>query len=434
MSRTRALYRRTLEVLLPALILAAAVPVGAAQTPSTAPAFPRVFPAEAGFDAATLSRIRPEIQAIVDAGQVAGAVVVLARNGEIVYEDAIGRFDAGRPDPLRTDHLFRIYSMSKPVTAVAILKLQEQGRLNIDDPVSKYLPEFADVRVYAGGPAANPQLRAPSRPPTVADLMSHTAGLTYGVFGNTTVDSLYLQAGILDPSMTLAEFSEALAGVPLLYSPGDRWVYSVGLDLAGRVVEVASGMSFGEYLQRELFDPLGMDETSFFIRPGDESRLMPIHNPGPDGRVVPDRQIGPSFERTARFESGGGGLISTADDYLRFAQMLANGGELNGVRILSEESVEVLSRNHLPDAIRGTTLAGPTHGFGLAVAVQVAPPAGESGSAEGTYWWAGMASTNFWIDPENDIVGIYLTQRLPTGQDGGAYNTFHQIVYEALGR
>jgi CubicO group peptidase (beta-lactamase class C family) len=404
----------------------------AARTAADPAPFPRIEPAAAGFDAATLARIQPEIQAIVDSGRVAGAVVVLARGGQVVYEEAIGRIDAGHPEPLRTDHLFRIYSMTKPVTAAAILKLQDQGRLDIDDPVSRYIPAFANVMVYAGGPSAEPRLRAPARPPTVADLMSHTSGLSYGVFGNTPVDSIYTRAGMLDPGMTLEQFADSVAKLPLLYSPGDRWVYSVGLDVAGRVVEVASGMSFGEYLRREIFEPLGMDETSFFIREGDEDRLMPIHSPGPDGRVVPEREIGDSFERTARFESGGGGLISTTDDYLRFAQMLLNGGELDGARVLSPESVATMSRNHLPEAIRATTLAGPTHGFGLAVAVQVAPPASGTGSPTGTYWWAGLASTNFWIDPENDVVGLYLTQQTPSGRDGGAYATFRRLAYEAL--
>jgi CubicO group peptidase (beta-lactamase class C family) len=394
----------------------------------------RVAPEQAGFDAEALARIRPAMQALVDTGAVAGVVAVIARNGQVVYEEAIGRFDAERPDPLRADHLFRIYSMTKPVTAVAILKLQDQGRLNIDDPVSKYIPAFADVKVYAGGPAANPQLRAPARAPTVADLLSHTAGLSYGLFGNTAVDSIYTRAGMLAPTMTLQQFADSVARLPLLYSPGERWVYSVGQDVAGRVVEVASGMTFGEYLRREIFEPLGMRNTSFFIREGQESRLMPVHQPGQGGRVRPQREVGAGFERTARFESGGGGLISTPADYLRFAQMLLNGGELDGVRILSRRSVEIMGSDRLPEAIRGTTLAGRNHGFGLSVAVQTDPPSGATLSPAGTYWWSGMANTYFWIDPENQLIGMLFNQHLPSGRDGGAYATFRRMVYEALDR
>jgi CubicO group peptidase (beta-lactamase class C family) len=417
---------RMVRLLVVALLTAAYTSGGSAQ------ALPAVEPGHAGFSAERLERIRPALQELVDSGRVAGVVAVLARDGEVVYQEAIGRFDSERPQPLTTDHLFRIYSMTKPVTAVAILKLQEQGKLDIDDAVSKYIPAFADVQVYAGGPASDPELRDPARPPTIADLMSHTAGLSYGAFGNTAVDSIYTRAGMLDPAMTLQQFADSVAKLPLLYSPGERWVYSVGLDVAGRVVEVASGLSFEDYLGREIFEPLDMDDTGFFIQEGHEERLMPIHSPGPSGRVVPLREIGASFERTARFQSGGGGLISSAGDYLRFAQMLANGGELDGVRILSPGSVELMRRNHLPEAIRGTTLAGPAHGFGLAVAVQVEPPAGNILSSEGTYYWAGLANTNFWIDPDNGIVGLSLTQQLPSGRDGGVYSAFRRMAYEAM--
>jgi CubicO group peptidase (beta-lactamase class C family) len=410
------------------LTLAIAGVLGACATPPRP--FSRVLPEQAGFSAEGLARIGPALQALVDTGAVAGVVAVIARDGRIVYEEGIGRFDAERPEPLTPQHLFRIYSMTKPVTAVAIMKLQEQGRLNIDDPVARYIPAFADVQVYAGGPSTSPQLRAPARPPTIADLLSHTSGLTYGVFGNTPLDSMYLRAGLLSPATTLEQFADAVAALPLLFSPGERWVYSVGQDVAGRVVEVASGLPFGEYLQLEIFGPLGMTNTSFFIREGEEGRLMPMHQPGPGGRVRPLRSIGASFERTARFESGGGGLISTPGDYLRFAQMLLNGGQLNGVRILSPASVESITRNHLPEPIRGTTMAGPAHGFGLSVAVQVDPPNGR-GPAVGTYWWAGAANTNFWIDPENRLVGMIFTQQR---NDGAANAAFRRLVYEAMVR
>ncbi|MEX2583647.1 MAG: serine hydrolase domain-containing protein [Gemmatimonadota bacterium] len=426
------MIRPTRRQFAPPFLLAAFLTTALSACATQPRSLPTAAPEQAGFSSEELARIRPAMQALVDSGRVAGVVAVIARNGNVVYEEAIGRFDSERPEALSPDHLFRIYSMTKPVTAAAILKLQEQGRLDIDDPVSNYIPAFADVKVFAGGPSTNPQLRAPARAPTVGDLLSHTAGLSYGVFGNTAVDSIYTRAGMLDPSMTLQQFADSVARLPLLYSPGDRWVYSVGLDVAGRVVEAASGMSFDEYLRRELFDPLGMRNTSFFIREGDEDRLMPIHNPGPDGRVVPAREVGPSFERSARFLSGGGGLISTPGDYIRFAQMLLNGGELDGVRILTPESVALMSRNHLPESIRATTLAGRNHGFGLAVAVQVDPPDGNTLSPTGTYWWAGLANTNFWIDPENELIGMIYTQQLPSGRDGGASSTFRRMVYEAL--
>jgi CubicO group peptidase (beta-lactamase class C family) len=422
--------RQAARPLLIALAVATTLGACAATQPRS---FPRVQPEQAGFSAEGLARIRPALQALVDTGMVAGVVTVVARDGSIVHEEEIGRFDSERPEPLTSGHLFRIYSMTKPVTAVAIMKLQEQGRLHIDDPVSKYIPAFASVQVYAGGPSTSPQLRAPARAPTIADLLSHSSGLTYGAFGNSPVDSMYQRAGLLSPARTLEQFADAVAALPLLFSPGERWLYSVGQDVAGRVVEVASGMTFGEYLQQDIFGPLGMTSTSFFIREGQQDRLMPIHHPAPGGRVRPRREVGAGFERTARLESGGGGLISTPGDFLKFAQMLLNGGQLDGVRILSPASVATISRNRLPDAIRGTTLAGRSHGFGLSVAVQADPPTGP-GSAAGTYWWAGMANTNFWIDPENRVIGMIFTQQLPSGRDGGAYATFRRLVYEALER
>jgi CubicO group peptidase (beta-lactamase class C family) len=288
------------------------------------------------------------------------------------------------------------------------------------------------VKVFAGGPAARPELREAAREPTVKDLLVHTAGLSYGIFGNTAVDTLYVGAGLLGADADLEEFTRRVVSLPLLYSPGERWVYSVGQDVAGRVVEIVSGLSYDEFLRREIFEPLGMHDTSFRVQPGAESRLVPIHEPGPDRRMRPQPGgVGEMFEPEARFLSGGGGLISTVDDFIRFAQMLLNGGELDGVRILEPESVALMTSDHLPPALHGTTLAGPGHGFGLTVAVQTADPSPMAPSAAGSYWWAGMASTYFWNDPQNNLIGMLFTQHLPTGADG-TYPLFRRMVYEAL--
>jgi CubicO group peptidase (beta-lactamase class C family) len=392
---------------------------------------PAAPPEEVGLSAERLSRITETMQAFADSGRFAGAVAVVARGGRVAYRQPIGRFDASAPDALSADHLFRIYSMTKPVTAVAILRLADQGKLRLDDPVSRFIPGFGEVGVYVAGPASAPELRPASRPPTVGDLLSHTSGLTYGVFGNSPVDSLYRAAGLLAAGESLEEFGRRVAALPLQYSPGERWVYSIGQDVAGRVVEVAAGMSFDEFLRREIFEPLGMRNTSFTLPAGMEGRLVPVHEPGPDRRMRPRSGGDEAYRPEARFRSGGGGLISTVDDYLRFAQMLLDGGELDGARILRPESVALMSTDLLPPAIHGTTSAGPTHGFGLSVAVQTADTSPRDPSAAGTYWWAGLASTFFWIDPENDLVALFFMQHMPTGADG-AYPVFRRMVYEAL--
>src|SRR5437667_4191488 len=313
---------------------------------------PRARPADVGLSAAALERIGPALQAYVDSGKLPGLLAVVARHGKLAYVGTVGSMDVEHRRAMRSDAVFRIYSMTKPITSTAVMQLYERGKLRLDDPVSKYIPAFAGVKVYAGGSAAQPVLRDPERPMTIADLLTHSSGLTYGFFGNTPADSIYSPAGLNDPHWTLAQLSDSLAHLPLAFSPGSRWNYGYSIDVLARVVEVVSGMTFDRYLDRSLFRPLGMSMTAFHVTPAMEGHLTTLYTSGTDGKLqatVP--AIGPEFTSEGRMLSGGGGLLSTANDYLRFAQMLLNGGELDGHRVLKRETVTLMMQNHLPPVL-----------------------------------------------------------------------------------
>src|SRR5207248_9842220 len=299
--------------------------------------------------ATALERITTTLQSYVDSGQFPGLLTVVARHGKLAYLSSVGWMDAEHQHAMSPDAVFRIYSLTKPITSTAVMQLYERKKLRLDDPVSKYVPAFAGAKVYAGGSAAAPLLRDPERPVTIADLLTHSSGLTYGFFGSTPADSIYSRAGLNDPHWTLAQLSDSLAHLPLAFSPGSRWNYGYSIDVLARVVEVVSGMTFDRYLASALFRPLGMSMTAFHVTPAMERHLTTAYMPGPDGKLhatVPP--IAPEFTPEGRMLSGGGGLLSTASDYLRFAQMLLNGGELDGHRVLKRETVALMMRNHLP--------------------------------------------------------------------------------------
>jgi CubicO group peptidase (beta-lactamase class C family) len=335
---------------------------------------------------------------------------------------------------MSADAVFRIYSLTKPIASTAVMQLYERGKLRLDDPVSTYIPAFAGVKVYGGGGAATPVLHDPERPVTLADLLTHTSGLTYGFIGNTPADSIYRHAGLNNPRWTLAQLSDSLAHLPLAFSPGSRWNYGYSIDVLARVVEVVSGMTFDRYLDSALFRPLGMSMTAFHVTPAMEGHLTTLYDPGPDGRLQASTpSIAPEYTPEGRMLSGGGGLLSTVSDYLRFAQMLLNGGELDGHRVLKRETVALMMRDHLPPGLTPITVAPDwppgKNGFGYGGAVRVDSDATPPGSP-GTFRWAGAASTFFWVDPQADLVAMVWTQHLPPAWSLDAQ--FQRLVYASV--
>ena len=398
---------------------------------------PSVPPEEAGLSPEKLARIAPAMQAYVDSGRLPGMVSVVVRHGRIGYYQAVGRMDIERDTAMRADAVFRIYSLTKPIIAVAVLRLLEQGKVRLDDPLSEYVPAFGDVKVYSEGSDATTQLSDPSGPILLKHLLTHTSGLTYGYFGDTPVDRLYRQVGLANPSHTIKQFSESAARLPLLFSPGTAWNYSISFDVLGRVIEVASGRALDRFLEEEIFLPLGMHETAFHVRPEMDGRIPVLYSPGPDRRLCPSSVfLDARYLEDGRLLSGGGGLLSTLADYLSFSQMLLNGGEFCGHRMLARETVTLMARNHLAPSL--TPIVSPMvghdgYGQGLGGAVLVDPGlAGVPDSARIYRWW-GYAGTFFWIDREADLVGMVWTQLTP-GRTYPLEQDFQRLVYSAVVR
>ncbi|MBX6364517.1 MAG: beta-lactamase family protein [Gemmatimonadetes bacterium] len=421
--------------ILRALLAAACAGAAASCAAHRAPALPSARPETLGLSPAALARIGPALQAFVDSGKVAGIYAVIVRHGRIGYERTFGWMDVARREPMRRDAIFRIYSMTKPVTAVGILRLVDEGKLRLDDPVSRYVPAFARVKVFAGGTADAPILAEPASPITVRQLLNHTSGLPYGLTASP-VDTIFARARLYDASRTLAEFADSLARIPLLFSPGTSWSYSSGLDVAGRVIEVASGQPLDRFLEEQVFRPLGMRDTGFRIRPDMRGRLATVYTHDPDGTLRPLGTDGlmAMFEPGARFVWGSGGLLATPDDYLRFALMLLNGGALGGTRILRPETVALMTHNTVPPELTPVSypsLGDPTYGFGLGVAVKVDTAGAARPGPVGIFRWSGYLGTYFWVDPANDLIAMVWTQHSP----GGRYPleaTFQKLVYDAL--
>ena len=396
---------------------------------------PSTRPADVGLSAAALERIAPALQPYVDSGKVPGLVALVARHGKVAYVGSIG--SAGMPAP-RSDAVFRIFSLTKPITSTAAMQLYERGKLRLDDPVSKYIPAFAGVRVFAGGSSAQPQLRDPDRPITVGDLLTHMSGLTYGLFGNTPVDSIYLRAGFFGPGWTTSKLADSLAHLPLLFSPGEKWNYSFSTDVLGRVIEVVSGMTLDRYLDSAVFRPLRLTMTGFRATPAMLTRVIPVYSRGPDGKLhAMSPLLTPDYTTPGELLSGGGGLLSTPGDYLRFAQMLLNGGELEGRRVLKRETVALMLQNHVPATLLPLTIdpnwpPGPS-GFGYGGAVRLDGDTSVAGSP-GMFRWAGYGTTFFWIDPKTDLIAMVWTQYMPVMENWGLDAEFQRLVYAALPR
>jgi len=403
---------------------------------ATAQGLPRARPADVGLSGAALERIAAALQSYVDSGRLPGLLAVVARHGKLAYVTAVGPMDAAQHRAMSPDAVFRIFSMTKPITSAAVMQLYEQGKLRLDDPVSTYISAFAGVKVYAGGSAASPDLRAPERPVTIADLLTHTAGLTYGAFAETPVDTIYRRANLYNPRWTNAELADTLARLPLVFSPGSRWNYSYAIDVLGRVVEVVSGTTLDRYLDRAFFRPLGMRMTAFHATPAMDGHIMPAYSRGPDGKLhAMAPLLWTEYTPDGRLLSGGGGLLSTVGDYLRFAQMLLNGGELEGHRVLKRETVALMMRNHLPAGLTPITIAPDwppgRSGFGYGGAVRVDSGTDVAGSP-GTFRWAGYGTTFFWIDPRTDLIAMVWTQYLPVTEMWSLDARFQRLVYAAV--
>jgi CubicO group peptidase (beta-lactamase class C family) len=385
-----------------------------------------VKPEEVGLSSPRLARITEHFQRYIDAGKLAGTLTLVARRRKVAYFEAQGHLEIERRRPVREDSIFRIYSMTKPITSVGLMMLYEQGRVQLDDPVHKFIPSWRDRRVFIGGNHPLWRTAPVERPMTVRDLLTHTSGLTYGFMERTNVDAAYRKLGVADhtrPNYTLRDMVETLAELPLEFSPGTRWNYSVSTDVVGHLIEVISGRPLDAYLREEIFQPLGMSDTAFVITEAQAERFAANYERQPDGRLRLLDDPARSIYRQCSFFSGGGGLVSTARDYFRFTAMMLNKGELDGIRLLGRKTVELMTINHLPDGQDLISLASPGMftetayggvGFGLGFSVMQSPARAQISGTPGEHAWGGAASTAFWIDPAEELIVIFMTQLMPS--------------------
>lgn len=398
-------------------------------------------PESLGFSSERLGRLHEAMQRPVTEKSLAGVVTLLMRHGKLVEERCYGVKDLASGAAMKDDTIFRIYSMTKPVTGVAMMILYEEGKWHPSDPISKFIPDFADLKVFKGMDSNGTMITEPPvHPPTMAELMTHTAGFSYGLFGSTPVDKLYMARQWFGAT-NLADMMQRFAGIPLLYQPGEKWVYSVSMDIQGYIIEKLSGKPLPEFMEERIFRPLRMRDTAFFVPKEKRGRFATLYSGGPDGSlVVTGEAAGPKadFVSMPGAPSGGGGLVSTAGDYARFAQMLLNHGELDGARILSPATVELMTSNHLsPKLMTGEFSIGnatmrPGHGWGYDLAVYNDPHAADEVVGKGTFYWEGAAATWFWVDPANDLVFVGMTQRM-IGKGQPQMNHFSRpTVYGAL--
>ena len=403
------------------ILLAGAAVSAAAQTST----------AIAGMSPERLERLDEHFHRYVDDGLISGVVTYIVRRGQVVHEDAYGLADIAAQRPMSQDTYFYLYSMTKPVTSVALLILYEEGKFQLDDPLADYLPEMADLKLYVGeGDDGNMILKDPARQPTIHDVFRHTAGFLYGFGGNRGIDRAYADAALMNG--TLSELTRKLGKIPLAYEPGTEWVYSVSHDVQARLVEVLSGMSFDEFAQQRIFDPLGMKETVFGRPETLKDRFAVIYG-GQRGQLRPTGAL--DQPGAASRVLGGLSLSSTAADYARFAQMLVNSGELDGVRILSRKTVDLMGANHLPPRVTRGAAGGGTsagEGYGLGVRVVTDPAAAGNLTSAGTFGWSGAAGTHFFVDREEDLVAVFMIQSMGGGAGPGTTDEFETLVYQAI--
>lgn len=399
---------------------------------------PATRPEQVGFSSERLKRAGQVLQSDVDKGDIPGAVLLIARRGKIAYLREFGYQDRGKHVPIKTDSIFRIASMTKPITSTAVMMLAEEGKIDIAAPVAQYLPEFKDMKVgveTTNASTGKPELtlQTPNRPMTVQDLLRHTSGLTYGVFGTSAVDEVYKKANLFDRDQTPAELVTKLSKLPLAHQPGAVWEYSLSTDVLGRLVEVASGLPFDRFTADRITKPLQMPDTVFYLSESQAHRV-----------ALPESGQNPAAHLTQRpnFISGGGGLFATAMDYARFCQMLLNGGELNGVRLLSRKTVALMTADSLPPTTSryspvslGLGALGPTpetgHSFGLGFAVRTDAGRNPLPGSIGEYYWMGIAGTSFWVDPQEQLLAVFMVQ-LPQEKTSEYFRLPRELVYQAL--
>lgn len=408
---------------------------------------PTIDPESLGFSSDRLSRIPAFYEQNYLATKRLPCIAnLVSRGGEIAYLSLQGVKDWDTGEPITADTIFRIYSMTKPVTSVAAMMCFEEGLLRLEHPVSRYIPSFSKLKVWAGGSSSAPLLRDPDREMTVKDLFLHTSGLTYDFLGQHWIEQVYAEKRVIRANHSLAHMCELLSDIPLVFSPGDRWNYSVGIDVLGHLVELVSGMSLDAYFRTRIFEPLGMVDTGFTIPVEKLPRFASCYARNPETKDITLQDKGDQSSTYCRegkdpqaFFSGGGGLVSTLGDYYRFCLMLANGGVLDGARLLSPKTVEYMMLNHLPEnrtmAQMGDKLFSESNmdgnGFGLGGAVIVDDIAMNQPCSVGSFSWGGLASTFFWIDPVEDIIAIQMTQMIPSSSYP-IRPQFQQLVYSSL--
>lgn len=399
--------------------------------------------AEAQFTEHGLAALESRMAQYIEDGQLYAIHTRLVQNGVLMHDFKAGIVGLEAQKPVQDDTIYRIYSMTKPLTGVAMMMLWEEGKFSLDDPVTRYIPEFAKLRVLDGMQAdGRPKLVAARRAPTMRELMSHTAGFAYGLTGTDPANTAFREQEILR-APDLQTFIEKVADVPLLFQPGEAWAYSAAVDIQGYIVEKLSGESFGDFLASRIFAPLGMVDTGFYVPEEDYARLSEAYGYHPEtGQLVPIPYPALQFRKeTVAFESGGGGLVSTLDDYGRFAQMLLNEGVLNGARLLKPETVRLMRTNVLPEGVSLSTLGQNTGeiraglGFGLDLGLSMDAEAGDFPHPAGSYFWGGAAGTWFWVDPVNDFFFIGMIQMFDQGgPEVETRDTSAKFVYEALER
>lgn len=422
--------------------LLTAIPIFAASVflsvSGVAQELPNASPEDHGMSSETLDEMKDAMQGLVDNGNVAGIITSIMRDGKLIHFETYGQMDMEKDKPMQEDTLFRMYSMTKVITGVAVMMLYEEGKFQLEDPIAKYLPEFENMEVYVSDKERVPA----NRPITVKHLLTHTSGITYDFYAGTPVSKMLNDAGLTiqaayDKDMSLEEFAKGLAETPLVNHPGEKWHYSLSIDVLGRLVEVWSGENFGEFLEERLFEPLKMVDAGFHVKDEDLDRFSANYfkSPGSDLALIdpPETSL---YRKVSPLQFGGAGMVSTARDYLRFAQMLVNGGELEGVRILKPETVNMMTSNQLDlgelgAAPLGGFIGGKGLSFGLTGSVIIDNEALGGNGSTGEFSWGGAASTDFWIDPQEKLVAMVLTQVMPSGsQPTRTY--LHKYTYEAM--
>ncbi len=432
--------RRLFGTALAVGFLALSAPAYAAPKSGSAATLTQAAPESVGFSAERLKRLDGAMQALVDQGHLPGVTTMVARHGKVVAFEVHGKKGFDGP-PMTKDTIFRIYSQTKPITGVAMMILFEEGKWRLDDPVSKYVPEFAKLQVYKGQNPDGTFITEPaSRPPTMRELMSHSGGFAYGLVPDNPVDKAYVSTGVL-AAKSGQEFIEKVAALPLVGQPGAQWKYSASVDIQGFIIERLSGMSLADFMRTRIFEPLKMVDTGFYLPAAKADRLASLYLWKPkDNKLAPASGFMVlDISKPPTAASGGGGLVSTSADYARFAQMILNGGELDGARILSPSTIKLMGSNHLNDGImtgkEGEFNNAHGKGFGLDFMVITDPAKAGTPAGEGTMSWGGAAGTWFWIDPKNDLFFLGMIHILNKGGDPALRNiddVSQQLVYSAL--